>query len=125
MSALEEDSPEEELSGAQMAELAEALAALHKQLRQAIEQADDGTVELDQTRTGRVSRIDALQQQQMTAAGKRGLALRLQQVRAAQERISREEYGDCLSCEEPIGIKRLRARPEAPFCLACQGQRER
>ena len=34
--------------------------------------------------------------------------------------IGRGGYGFCRKCEEPIASKRLRARPEAPFCLECQ-----
>ena len=118
------DEPNAELSDSEVAELRERLVVLEGELVIAIENADDGAVELDQTRMGRVSRIDAIQQQQMVAAGKRGQELRLRQVRAALERVQRSEYGESLSCEEPIGVKRLHARPEAPFCLRCQSQRE-
>ena len=31
----------------------------------------------------------------------------------------------CRRCEEPIGFRRLQARPETPLCVACQNQRER
>ena len=34
-------------------------------------------------------------------------------------------YGFCRLCEEPIGFKRLQAKPEAPFCVNCQSRHER
>ena len=82
-------------------------------------------VELDQPAMGRVSRIDAIQQQQMLEANRGAQAARLQQVRAALHRFQEDEYGECASCGEEIAYARLEAQPEAPFCLACQGERER
>jgi DnaK suppressor protein len=76
------------------------------------------------TSIGRLSRMDAMQQQQMTKASRLTLGTRLRQVRAALEGYQKGEYGDCRSCEEPIGYPRLKARPEAPFCLRCQSTRE-
>ncbi len=59
------------------------------------------------------------------AANRRGARLRLDRVGAALKSAEAGEYGYCRSCEDPIGYRRLRAQPEAPFCLACQGRRER
>jgi DnaK suppressor protein len=61
----------------------------------------------------------------MNQAGREGLALRAQQVRAALERIAAGTYGACAACEEEVGYARLKARPETPFCIACQTRRER
>lgn len=76
------------------------------------------------TPIGRLSRMDAIQQQQMTKAGRSTLEIKLRQIRAALEGHRNRTYGDCRSCEEPIGYQRLKARPEAPFCLNCQQERE-
>lgn len=75
-------------------------------------------VDLDQP-IGRVSRIDALQQQQMALAQKRRRDLRLRQVRSALERAGEGEFGDCASCGGEIPLRRLRARPESPLCVPC------
>jgi DnaK suppressor protein len=80
-------------------------------------------VDLDQP-IGRLSRMDAIQQQSMAQANRRGAQLRLRQVRAALGRLDDGEYGDCGQCGEAIGFARLRVRPEATFCVVCQGQRE-
>ena len=47
------------------------------------------------------------------------------QIAAALKAFDDDSYGDCRTCGEPIGYKRLKSRPEAPFCLACQSARER
>jgi len=77
------------------------------------------------TSIGRLTRVDALQQQGMAQATIRASELRLSQVIAALDRMERETYGDCLRCGEPIALARLRVRPEATLCLGCQDARER
>jgi len=74
---------------------------------------------------GRISRMDAIQQQSMQVANRRADQRRLAQARGALQRIDREEFGDCQDCGEAVGFARLKARPETPFCLACQGLREK
>ena len=74
---------------------------------------------------GRLSRVDALQQQHMAVARRRDLETRRSQLRAALARIEAGSFGECLSCEEPIGLGRLRARPESTLCRDCQQSRGR
>ena len=116
----------EELSVSQVASLRRDLERLIPDLETALEEANLSSkpVELDQQSVGRVSRIDAIQQQQMSAAGKRSIELRLQQARVALRAVEEGAYGFCRRCDEPIGYRRLTARPETPFCLACQSGRE-
>jgi len=82
----------------------------------------EGTVHLDQAAVGRVSRIDAIQQQKMAQAERRRAEVRLLQVRRALARIDDDTYGECLRCGDDIALGRLRARPEAPFCVACASE---
>ena len=83
------------------------------------------TVELDQSRTGRLSRMDALQAQAMAHAGDARARDEYRRIRTALARIDNGDYGDCLDCGEPIGAGRLHADPAAELCLACAQQRER
>lgn len=69
---------------------------------------------------GRLSRMDAIQQQQMVLTAKKQTEINLQLVDAALERLEKGEYGYCLQCEEEIDQKRLLAKPEAAFCTKCQ-----
>lgn len=80
---------------------------------------DAKPVSLD-TPIGRLSRMDAIQQQQMAEARKKRVEQSLSMVRGARSRMARAEYGFCVRCDENIGFSRLQARPETPFCLACQ-----
>jgi len=44
----------------------------------------------------------------------------LRLIEEALDRLDAGDYGTCLSCEEPIAPKRLRAVPWARYCIACQ-----
>lgn len=46
--------------------------------------------------------------------------LQLRLVDEALDRLNSGDYGVCLSCEEPIPAKRLRALPWARYCISCQ-----
>jgi DnaK suppressor protein len=48
----------------------------------------------------------------------------LQKIEDALERIEAGEYGQCSSCEEAIGQKRLEAVPWARLCIKCQELQE-
>jgi len=82
------------------------------------------TVELDQGRVGRLSRMDALQGQAMSLEIKRRRQLESQNIIAALHRIDNDEYGYCAKCGEEIATKRLKFDPAAIFCIACASQAE-
>jgi DnaK suppressor protein len=84
-----------------------------------------GTVELDQARVGRLSRMDALQQQAMARATSQRSALELQRIEAALVRIRTGDYGHCQKCGEDIAENRLKADPAALNCITCAGLSER
>lgn len=92
-----------------------------EELRQLLEvSAGSGrTVELDQSRIGRLSRMDAMQSQAMAAETERRRGLELRRIEAALERIAEEEFGYCLSCGEDIPLKRLELDPTTPICVGC------
>ncbi len=95
---------------------------------QALQSMSSGSrdaVELDQTSVGRVSRIDAIQQQQMALASQRQREEELVRIDAALQRIEDGSYGECLICEEPIAIKRLEFDPAIATCVTCAAQRSR
>lgn len=76
-------------------------------------------VELDQTMIGRVSRMDAMQQQQMALASERRRQRILQKIEHALKRIENEEYGYCIKCDEEINEKRLEFDPTILTCITC------
>jgi DnaK suppressor protein len=46
-------------------------------------------------------------------------------MRETIERIDAEEYGICEECGEPIGVKRLLARPVTTLCIECKTREEK
>ncbi len=114
-----------DLTAPELEELQQELVALRDELSRALVGFRDAAkpVDVDEP-IGRVSRIDAIQQQEMARASREGIALRAKQVGAALDRCAEGTYGACVSCEESIGYARLKARPETPFCIACQTRRE-
>ena len=115
-----------ELTATQIQEQTAALRRLEIELDTVLRQSKEAAqpVVLDQQSVGRLSRIDAIQQQKMVEANRRRQNLRLKKVRAALSAIETEEYGLCLRCEELIGWRRLQAQPECTVCLECQSHLE-
>jgi len=107
------------------AEAKAALRSLAERLQVELDQGAQAAkaVDLDDP-IGRLSRMDAIQQQQMAAAGHRATRLRLQQVEAALTRVDAGTWGLCVSCGDDIDARRLTSRPEVPFCRDCQAARE-
>lgn len=117
------------LNETQRAEMHTALTELHATISELLE---DGaglsqTVELDQDRMGRLSRMDAIQQQKMAQAVLSRHKIRLQRVEAALERLADEPeaFGECPECGEDIAHKRLQATPDAIFCISCAESRSK
>ena len=77
------------------------------------------TVELQQDSVGRLSRMDALQQQAMAQATERRRAAEGMRITAALTRIDAGEWGYCLSCGEEIAQARLRHDPSIATCIKC------
>ncbi|MDX1512402.1 MAG: TraR/DksA family transcriptional regulator [Gammaproteobacteria bacterium] len=81
-------------------------------------------VELDQARTGRVSRMDALSSQAMSVETQRRRTAELGRIRVALKRIDDGDYGYCLNCGEVISTERLAVDPAAPLCIGCANRAE-
>ena len=115
----------ESLNPEQISRLAQMLTEQREEIDRALSAASEGAKPVELTQPiGRLSRMDAIQQQQMAVASKDAMTLRRQQIQAALQAIENGTYGDCRLCEEPIGYERLSARPEAPLCVDCQSDRE-
>ena len=97
------------------------LDALRKTLiaQDSIAQDSQKTVALDQQSVGRLSRMDALQQQAMAKATQTRRSQQLSRIDAAFTRIKDGEYGYCTDCGEDIPLKRLELDPTVPTCITC------
>lgn len=77
-------------------------------------------VELDQQSVGRLSRMDAMQNQAMANAVDARRQSRITAIEAALARMAEGEFGYCESCGEPIPFKRLELDPTFTQCVACR-----
>ena len=102
------------------AEIRKTLEAKRAEVQTLLEQtaADTAPVELDQTQQGRLSRMDAIQQQAMAAETQRRRQRDIQLVDAALKRLGEGEYGYCVNCGEAVEAERLALDPATPFCIA-------
>ncbi|MGF1547466.1 MAG: TraR/DksA family transcriptional regulator [Thiotrichales bacterium] len=82
-----------------------------------------GTVMLDQSSVGRLSRMDAMQQQAMAKRTQTHLGMRERKLQAALARIDQGTYGNCCACGTEIEPDRLDADPAAVFCSDCAAER--
>jgi len=102
------------------------LLKLRKELQSMVASSEESAavVELDQSKVGRLSRMDAMQAQAMAkASGQRREAM-LRNIEAALKRIDDGEYGLCRDCDAPINPKRLEFDPTALRCIECESKRE-
>ena len=81
-------------------------------------------VELDQTKVGRLSRMDAMQAQAMAQASSDRRDQVLRGIDAALKRLDQEEFGYCLECGEPVNPKRLAFDPTVERCIDCANKAE-
>jgi len=109
------------MNEAELEQLKQQLQTLKLELQEQQESTkEDGKpVELDQSMVGRLSRMDAMQIQQMALEASRRRQQQLVKIAAALRRIESEDYGYCLECDEEIDIRRLFVDPTNTHCIAC------
>ena len=76
-------------------------------------------MELDQQAVGRLSRMDALQNQAMAKAQSAQRQRLARRIAGALDRIAEGEFGYCTDCGEEVGKDRLNVDPTLPRCLSC------
>jgi DnaK suppressor protein len=109
------------LTANQTEELRADLTAQLRKLERSMRVTDQALepVKLDQSAVGRLSRIDALQNQGLTRNLQEREQIKLAHVREAFRRMDEGTYGRCVSCGSPIPFPRLYVFPETPTCAAC------
>lgn len=97
------------------------LEARRRELEAASQRSQEGRrpVTLDQQSVGRLSRMDALQQQAMDEATERTRRRDLLRIERAEARLRDGEYGYCETCGEEIAARRLEVDPMAERCVRC------
>ena len=111
------DSAQQQVFRVRLCQLREELQELEKL------SADAGKpVQLDQSMVGRLSRMDAMQGQQMAQEATRRRQQQLSRIATALARIDSGDYGYCTSCDEDIAIGRLDIDPTYSLCIRCAEQ---
>jgi len=102
------------------------LLALRAELEGIAETGDESAavVELDQSKVGRLSRMDAMQAQAMAKASSNRRQMMLTKITAALKRLDEDDYGFCRECEQPINPKRLEFDPTVIHCIDCASKEE-
>jgi len=81
-----------------------------------------GPVTLQQDSVGRLSRMGAMQQQQMALAAEKRRQSERSRIAAALHRLDQGEWGYCLTCGEEIAARRLEHDPSVATCVGCAGK---
>jgi len=104
----------------------DSLLALQAELESIAATGDESAavVELDQSKVGRLSRMDAMQAQAMAKASRQRREVTLQHITAALKRLDEGDFGLCLKCDEPINPKRLDFDATATLCIDCASEAE-
>lgn len=82
------------------------------------------TVELDQSRVGRLSRMDALQSQAMHTETLNRAQRQVSALKYALTRLDNDDFGLCASCDDMIADARLQHNPAAVLCINCAEKKE-
>ncbi len=77
------------------------------------------TVILDQSSVGRLSRMDAMQGQQMALEASRRREMQSEKLEGSLRRVESSDFGTCFYCEEEIDFKRMEADPTNTRCVKC------
>lgn len=93
------------------------IAALENQSE--LGKESQSVVVLDQQSVGRLSRMDALQNQAMAKAQHARRETEMASLRAALRRIHEGEFGFCEDCGDDIAPKRLELNLTATRCISC------
>ena len=86
---------------------------------EAASKASSQPVTLDQASVGRLSRMDAMQAQQMALETSRRRREELAGVEGALRRMEAGEFGNCFICGEAIDLRRLAIAPTSTRCVNC------
>ena len=109
------------MNSSQLSQFKQQLLDLKVELEalESIAKESGKTVELDQCAVGRLSRMDAMQGQQMALASERRRKVHLVQIEAALKRIENDDFGFCNACDEAIPMGRLEFDPTMMRCIKC------
>ncbi len=91
-----------------------------QEIEQALQERKDDTAPISpDVSVGRLSRLDAMQMQQMALESDRRNREQLQRLQDALIKVKKGTYGTCMKCHKDIAEERLKAQPDAFLCIDC------
>ena len=111
--------PRDVLTVEQLAEIRDELSRILGRIERSMKAGGARLPDLDQASVGRLSRIEALQNQGLAQNLADREKRQLEQVMDALERLDAGRFGICHDCRTPIRFERLLVFPEAQNCTAC------
>ncbi|HUJ28998.1 MAG TPA: TraR/DksA family transcriptional regulator [Myxococcales bacterium] len=87
-----------------------------------LKQGADETQSAAERRPDTLDRATELEGQDVFAQLQSVETREMAEIDAALQRLAAGTYGQCERCGEEIGMLRLRALPEARFCMGCSGR---
>lgn len=97
------------------------LEELAAELQAALSEGESSAPVALDTSIGRLTRMDAIQSQQMALALKQRQQNQLIRVETALKAVEQGTYGRCRKCRGQISEERLDVQPDALFCVRCAG----
>lgn len=109
------------MDASELEQFKKQLIELETELRELVESSKDSSkpVILDQTAVGRLSRMDAMQGQEMALESARRRQRQIAKIDGALRRIESGDYGYCVVCGEEIDKRRLALDPTHTRCMLC------
>lgn len=112
------------LTEQQISDLRSDLERIRRRLERSMSASGDGRPrEIDQASVGRLSRIEALQNQGFTQSLRDRERTQFDEVLQALGRLDAGTYGVCSACGGAIGHERLLVFPETRTCGECPDDR--
>ena len=68
---------------------------------------------------GRVSRMDAINNQSVMKEALRKLEVKYEKLKLIKNQIQNKDFGICLKCKNEIPLGRMLIIPESRFCVNC------
>ena len=101
--------------------------AYRKTLQNSLEEIEDYLTKTEESAEavspdkslGRLSRMEAMQDQQLILEARRRKKMQKVAVLSALQRIENGQFGICIFCGKPIVPERLEVAPESSTCISC------
>ena len=96
------------------------LEQLKVEIKNYLQKSEDSAAAVEPDKgLGRLSRMEAMQDQQMALELRRRQEQQLQRITNAFKRMDQGRYGLCGKCKQPIAEERLELAPDVVLCVKC------